>query len=173
MTDIAASFRVPRWNELPNIELYMDQLIRFVNNNFEPVAEELGLQPLTKSMINNYVKARIVDAPVNKQYSTLSLAMVIVVYLVKTCYTTEDAGKLIRLGIGLEDTPLAYDRFCEAMEKAVSAVFSGEVCIRNEVIPGRENKYLMDNFAQSIASKFFVRSTFCNRKEPAGEEELY
>ena len=36
MTDIVQSFHVPRWNELPNIELYMDQLIRFVNNNFEP-----------------------------------------------------------------------------------------------------------------------------------------
>jgi hypothetical protein len=163
MTDTPA-FHIPRWNELPGIELYMDQLIRFVNNNFGPVAEELGLQPLTKSMINNYVKAKIVDAPVNKQYSTLSLAMIMVVYLVKTCYTTEDAGKLIKLGIGLEDVPLSYDRFCEAMENAVRAVFGGEVSIRQQSIPGRENKYLMENFALSIASKFYVRSTFCNKE---------
>lgn len=160
MTDIASLFRIPRWNELPNIELYADQLIKYVNSCFEPVAEDLALQPLTKSMINNYVKAKIVEAPLKKQYSTLSVAMIIVVYLIKNCYTTEDAGHLIRLGLGLGDIPLTYDRFCDAVESAVRASFSGEVHIKNEDLPGRENKYLMENFALSLAGKFYVRANF-------------
>ncbi len=164
MNDIASLFHIPRWKELPQIELYMDQLIRFVNNCFEPVAEDIALQPLTKSMINNYVKAKIVEAPVKKQYSTLSVAMVIVVYLIKNCYTTEDAGQLIKLGLGLEDIPLTYDRFCDAVETAVKASFSGEVHVKNEDLPGRENKYLMENFALSLAGKFYVRANFsCER----------
>ena len=41
---------------------------------------------LTKNMINNYVKARIIDPPVNKKYGKLSMAMIVVVYILKSCY---------------------------------------------------------------------------------------
>lgn len=111
-------------------------------------------------MVNNYVKAKIVDAPVKKKYPRLSVAMIIVVCILKNCYATEEIGRLIRLGISLQDTARTYDRFCEAMENAVRLVFSGEVHLREESIPGRDNKYLMENFALSFAGKLYVQCMF-------------
>ena len=162
----AESFHIPRWEQLPAVDLYMEQVITLIHSNLGDFFEQVGIQPITKNMINNYVKAKIVQAPVNKRYPRISVAMIIVVYILKSCYETEDVGKLIRMGVDLEaGVELTYNRFCEAIENAVNAVFSGEVHIRDEQIPGREQKYLMENFALSFASKYYVQMNFLNRDE--------
>ena len=151
---------IPRWNELPSLDLYMDQVIALIDGSLGEFFASIGAAPLTKSMVNNYVKARIVDAPVNKKYPKLSVAMIIVVYILKNCYSTEEIGRLIKLGISLETTEITYNRFCVAIEEALDAVFSGSVSFRDEEIPGRDNQYLMANFALSFASKVYVQRTF-------------
>ncbi|MBP5749619.1 MAG: DUF1836 domain-containing protein [Firmicutes bacterium] len=157
----AANFHIPRWEELPAVDLYMEQVITLVNGNLGDFFGCVGIAPVTKNMINNYVKAKIVSAPVNKRYPRLSVAMIIVVYILKSCYETEDVGKLIRMGVDLEaGVPLTYNRFCEAVENAVKAVFNGEVHIKDENIAGRERKYLMENFALSFACKYYVQMQF-------------
>ena len=162
----ADSFHIPRWEELPAVDLYMEQVITLIHSNLGAFFEQVGIQPITKNMINNYVKAKIVQAPVNKRYPRISVAMIIVVYILKSCYETEDVGKLIRMGVDLEaGVELTYNRFCDAIENAVNAVFSGEVHIKEEQIPGRERKYLMENFALSFASKYYVQMNFLNSEE--------
>ena len=158
--DTIKNFHIPRWNELPTLDLYMDQVIALIDTTLGAFFSEIGAASLTKNMVNNYVKAKIVDAPVNKKYPKLSVAMIIVVYILKNCYATDEIGKLIKLGISLEATEITYNRFCEAIENAVSDVFSGRVSICNEEIPGRDNKYLMENFAVSFACKVYVQRTF-------------
>ena len=162
----ADSFHIPRWEELPAVDLYMEQVITLIHSKLGAFFEQVGIQPITKNMINNYVKAKIVQAPVNKRYPRISVAMIIVVYILKSCYETEDVGKLIRMGVDLEaGVPLTYNRFCDAIENAVKAVFSGEVHIKDMQIPGRERKYLMENFALSFASKYYVQMNFLNSDE--------
>ena len=158
--DTIKNFHIPRWNELPTLDLCMDQVIALIDTTLGAFFSEIGAASLTKNMVNNYVKAKIVDAPVNKKYPKLSVAMIIVVYILKNCYATDEIGKLIKLGISLEATEITYNRFCEAIENAVSDVFSGRVSICNEEIPGRDNKYLMENFALSFACKVYVQRTF-------------
>ena len=58
---------LPRWDELPEIEIYMDQLVKFIDK----YTGELQLdhtKDLTPSMINNYVKLKLVPKPVKKKY---------------------------------------------------------------------------------------------------------
>lgn len=163
--NISKEFHIPRWHELPSIDLYMDQVVSFIDSSLGPFFSSVGTAPLTKSMVNNYVKAKIVDAPVNKKYPRLSVAMIVVVYILKSCYSTDEIGKLIKLGISLEAPELTYNRFCEAMENAVFTVFAGSISISNEEIPGRDNKYLMENFALSFASKIYVQRTFLFKQD--------
>ena len=70
---------IPRWNELPSLDLYMDQIVTYIDDSLAPLAGVTGTVPVTKSMVNNYVKARIVSPPVNKKYPKVSVAMIIVV----------------------------------------------------------------------------------------------
>ncbi len=152
-----SNFHIPRWEELPAIDLYMDQVISFTNSTVGNFFDKTGMAPLTKSMVNNYVKAKIIDPPVNKKYSRLSVAMVLVVYILKSFYSTEEIRKLIDIGLSLPNNSVTYNRFCDAVEKAVTAVFSGSIHIEDIGEEGRERRYLVDNFALSFACKIYVQ----------------
>ncbi|MCQ2553445.1 MAG: DUF1836 domain-containing protein [Clostridia bacterium] len=151
-----------RWKEIPDVGLYMEQLLSLIDKSMGAFFHEVGELPLTKSMINNYVKAGFVDAPVNKKYSRKSIVMIIVIYIMKTCYSPDEINKLINMGMDINqhNYELTYERFCTAIENAVNNVFSGEINVKYVYIEGRENKYLMENFALSFACRYYTKKTF-------------
>lgn len=165
LKNISSEFHIPRWDELPNIDLYMDQVIAFTQSGLGKFFEAVGLPALTKSMINNYVKARIIDPPVNKKYGRLSMAMIVVVYILKSCYSTEEIRKLIDIGLALPNNQVTYNRFCESVERAVNAVFSGSIHVKDIPEEGRECRYLVDNFALSFACKIYVQTFLDHSKK--------
>ena len=63
----AAAFHIPRWEQLPAVDLYMEQVITLINGSLGGFFGSVGIAPVTKNMINNYVKARIVQAPVERR----------------------------------------------------------------------------------------------------------
>ena len=52
------NFHCPRWNELPDIELYMDQVVSIIEKNFSCFVGDKN-KIVTSTMINNYVKQRL------------------------------------------------------------------------------------------------------------------
>lgn len=52
--------------DIPDIDLYMDQLTGYINTVFEKFKIHEDEKVLTKTMINNYVKAKVIDKPVKK-----------------------------------------------------------------------------------------------------------
>lgn len=158
VSHLRSALKIPRFSEIPKDGLYMEQLIEYLSERFSSFADETGLSPITRSMINNYVKARLVVPPVNKKYTSYSIASIIVMYIMKTCYSTKEIGRIIALGVTYEDIPKVYDNFCNAIEKAIDDVFSGnaEIHIEN----GRKDYYLLDAFAHSFACKIYVQNCF-------------
>ena len=57
---------LPAWEELPDIELYMDQVVALTNRYLGNVTKE---KQLTASMVNNYVKMTALPEPVKKKYA--------------------------------------------------------------------------------------------------------
>lgn len=157
-------FKIPRWEQLPGMGLYMEQVVELVNSALGPACGEIGYPPLTSNMVNNYVKARIVEPPVNKRYSRLSVAMIIVVYILKMCYFTDEISKLLEIGISLGNRRIVYNRFCKALEGAMSSVFGGRISLCDEGLPDRRFRYLLGNFALSFACKFYVHKVFLQEK---------
>lgn len=158
MNDKGYSFRIPKWSELPTQDLYMEQVLKYVNSELGSCIRDAGLAPITKSMINNYVKAHLIDPPVNKKYSRQSIAMIIVMYILKSCYSIEEVGKILQLGLSYEDKEYAYTTLCGALETAVEKVFSGEFSVSDKGIS--DTMYLVENFALSFACKLYVTKTF-------------
>ena len=54
---------------IPNIELYMEQLVIFLNQKLDAGSDQPGTKSVTKTMINNYTKAGLLIPPKNKKYS--------------------------------------------------------------------------------------------------------
>lgn len=119
----ALTIHIPRWDELPNIDLYMDQLVSVINGVYANVTDPSEL-PLTKSMVNNYVKARILPPPVNKRYQRVHLAMLMALYPLKKVFSLPECIELLRT-LSASDAldRESYDLSCDIFEYTLRASF--------------------------------------------------
>jgi hypothetical protein len=101
----------PKWDGLPKFELYMDQVVEYVNGVLEP----LGMATVTPMMINNYVKKKVLLAPIKKKYQTLHVADILIISLMKPVFSLDEIRMAIdQVTVG--DYPKkAYDAFVDAL----------------------------------------------------------
>lgn len=101
--------RLPHWQQLPKMDLYIDQVATLVNESLTA----LGMEPLTKSMINNYVKKRVIVAPVKKKYATNQVADLMVIGLTKGCFSLPEIKEGIAQATVNAYPQRVYDRFID------------------------------------------------------------
>lgn len=156
-----SNFHIPRWNELPNLDLYLDQLVTILDKYLKDYICNKEETIITKTMINNYVKQGIIKPPKKKKYSRLHIATLFVICILKQIYSISDINELMMLAIKTAKFTSAYDQFCEALEKAILYTFEGIE------YPSSENmtreQLLLKSVAQSFASKLYVQKTFLHK----------
>ena len=69
-----------RPGEIPNIALYMDQVTTFMDEQLEACKRYEDDKILTKTMINNYAKNKLLPPPEKKRYSKEHVLMLIFIY---------------------------------------------------------------------------------------------
>lgn len=86
-----------RANDIPNIDLYMDQVTTFMDEKLRSSVRKGDAQEniLTKTMINNYAKNDLLPPPVKKKYSREHMMVLIFVYYFKSFLTINDIGTLL------------------------------------------------------------------------------
>ena len=155
-------FHIPRWNELPEIDLYLDQVVNYLEKYLGQYSVNKEDKIITKTMINNYVKQGIMPAPAKKKYSRSHIAYLIVICILKQVYSISDIGKLISLTIQSFEISKAYNRFCANLEVSIKNVFLRKEFPHIEKMT--EEQYLLKNVVQSIADKLYVEFKFLNKK---------
>ena len=101
LADALAHFDVPAYGALPEIDLYMDQVIGYLNRLLCRICRSEDGAPLTPSMINNYVKGG------QKKYNRDRIAMLYMLCCLKQNLTISEAAALL----GGEDTEALFARF--------------------------------------------------------------
>lgn len=106
----------PKWSELPTIDLYLDQVLLYVNqlDSSSIVDDEKGL---TAAMINNYVKNGHLDKPIKKKYSRRQLARLIVITCLKNVFAIQEISKTISNLTKDGDSEAMYDNFVMCMNE--------------------------------------------------------
>ena len=160
--EMIMKIHIPRWNELPEIDLYLDQVVGYLEQYLGQYNVSKEDKIITKTMINNYVKIGIMPAPEKKKYSRQHIAYLIVICVLKQVYSISDIGKLISLTIQYFEISKAYNRFCANLEISVKNVFSRKEFPHVEKMT--EEQYLLKNVVQSIADKLYVELKFLNTK---------
>ena len=117
------NYHFPRWSELPDIELYMDQVVGILERNLSVFTKDE--KKITPAMINNYVKQKIVKPPVKKRYDRTHIALLFVVCIMKQIMPISQICKGIELALGAYSVPELYDVFCTELENSLHALFSG------------------------------------------------
>ena len=105
-------FRLPRYEEIPDVGLYLEQTAKYINGFLEPLPEST----LTASMISNYVKKRLIASPVRKQYSREQIAYLIFIALAKNILSLDALANMVHLQQRTYDLPRAYEYFRQEFE---------------------------------------------------------
>lgn len=162
------NFHIPRWNELPNIDLFLEQVVTLINSSLYPYLffnsnnnDENEL--LTKTMINNYVKNNLIEAPFKKQYSKTQISKLFVICVLKQVYSMQDIKNLI--GIALRDSNIqtAYDKFCNLFEEALQCTYNKTDFIDN--VSKNDNLYLLKSVLLSCSYKIYVKNVTSKEKQ--------
>ena len=82
--------------DIPSIELYMDQVTTFMDEHLKNNKRHPSDKALTKTMINNYTKNRLLPAPVKKKYSKEHMLLLLFIYYFKNLLTFSDIENIFK-----------------------------------------------------------------------------
>ncbi len=107
-----ADYQLPKWEELPDFGLYMDQVITLLNQHLYYLPQEdHGEELVTPTAINNYVRLKIMPAPEKKRYRRIHLAYLFMICTLKQTVTIAQVQKLIPVGLNEEEVKLLYSNY--------------------------------------------------------------
>ena len=164
------NLHIPTWNELPNIDLYLDQVVTLVNTDLSPYIffnndnNKDNNLVLSKTMINNYVKNNLIDAPIKKKYGKVQLAKLFVICVLKQVYSMNDIKSLITVALEGSDIAFAYNQFCRQFKKALNCTINREDFIDIDSA-SNDNKYLLKSVLLSCSYKIYTNNVLNNLKE--------
>lgn len=125
--------------DVPNIDLYMDQVTTFMDEHLSDVKRYEDDKILTKTMINNYTKNDLLPPPVKKKYSKEHIYVLTFIYYLKNILSISDIQKLLNPLTDkffnkeeLPDLEYIYSEIYN-MEKAQIASLSKDVVERTQV----------------------------------------
>lgn len=101
---------LPSWEELPDIELYMDQVVALTNRYLGNQTKD---RMLTPSMVNNYVKMKVMPPPVKKKYSREHLVYLLVICTLKQVLPLSMVEQVLQQGLQQRDVREFYQKFRE------------------------------------------------------------
>lgn len=119
------TLHLPRFEELPTLDLYMDQVISVTDQVLRPLYPGPDDPILTPTMIHNYVKQHLVEAPVRKRYTRTHLAALLLVALLKQVFSMAEIRWLLELN-GRDCDGETYNTFCGQLEDALQYAFTGQ-----------------------------------------------
>lgn len=158
-------YHCPRYSELPNIPLYKDQVIIYIEEALSVLGSNKDEVVLTPTMLNNYVKQKVLFPPENKKYNRDHLAYLIVICILKHVFSISEIAELIEIQIGTYSVEQAYDCFCIELENAIKAVFAsnGGVEQSSETIVTKESK-LIRSSVLSVVNKAYIQKYLHEKK---------
>ena len=133
------SFDLPKYKELPTVELYMEQVLKYINGVLSSVSRE-GEKQLTSFMVNNYVKAKMIDEPVKKKYSQEQIGYLIAICMMKPTVSMADLALLLELTQGVSSEKKRLYEFWSMMERNILSLNAEKIEKKIDEIVGRYNR---------------------------------
>ncbi len=118
-------FDLPDWESLPELDLYMDQVILLLNRYLAPIVGEEKY--VTASIINNYVRMKVMPPPVKKRYARVHLAYLIIICALKQSLSISCIQRMLPPDYGEEAARVLYTDFVRQYRGTVAFLRGLEV----------------------------------------------
>lgn len=111
-------YKLPDWKELPDIGLYMDQVIALLGQylDFIPVEDQKD-KPVTSTTINNYVRLKVMPAPEKRKYYRIHIAYMIMIFTLKQGTSISSLQKLLPAGEDEEEVRSFYTSYIQRVQQ--------------------------------------------------------
>lgn len=122
MSTTIDNFIMPRYKEIPDVGLYLEQTVKYINGSLAP----LGCMEITTSMVSNYVKQGYIERPVKKQYNREQIAYLLFIAVIKNVLSMENILTLFEIQKADYSAEHAYEYFCEQLESILADIFNAK-----------------------------------------------
>lgn len=149
-------FHLPRYNEITDVGLYLNQTTKYVSDYLAP----LETISITSSMISNYVKQGLIKNAVKKQYGREQIAYLIYIAIAKSVLSMDEIRLLIEMQKKSYSKKVAYDYFCMEFENVIAYVFGLKDSVENIGIEDSDEKLTLRNTIITVAHKIYLDKYF-------------
>ena len=114
-----ADYHLPEWETIPDFGLYMDQVIVLLEQYLSFIPSPAGTKEhfVTSSTINNYVRLKIMPAPVKRKYHRVHIAYLIMILTMKQSLSISDVQKVIPPDSSEEEVRVVYENYSEKFRR--------------------------------------------------------
>ena len=112
------TFSYPKWEEIPSINLYLDQVLLYVNQICPPASPDKE-KGLTASMVNNYVKHGYIRKPEKKKYQRKQIARLIAITTLKSVFSIQEIAQTLNTLNTDTNSEELYNAFVDYMNKDI------------------------------------------------------
>ena len=141
-----AAYQLPTWEELPDLELYMDQVVALVGRYLSLLSKNQEEEPvLTPSAVNNYVRMKIMPAPVKKRYSRIHLAYLIAICFLKQSMSMASIQKVFPMGLEDKQVQSLYTSFAQIFGQTASQFSQLALTLSGSILQGQSQSGVTEN----------------------------
>lgn len=115
-------FELPDWESLPQLDLYMDQVILLLTRYLPPMDRDSDERTITASIINNYVRMKVVPPPVKKRYSRVHLAYLVIICTLKQSLSISCIQRLLPADRSEEAVRDLYTQFLQQYRRSIDFI---------------------------------------------------
>ena len=148
--ELFAKERPENWNDIPDIDLYMDQVIGYMKR------QHIGFsvsEHLTPAMVNNYVKQKVMPKAAGKRYSREHIAYLTAICLLKQVVSVGEVKTLLDSQMPENDIHEFYDKYVSILDKELVEV--------DELIKSTMSKTEISELALELAISSYAQKLAC------------
>lgn len=165
--DSVIGFQLPRYHEIPNVGLYLEQTTKYIEEYLEPFHD----LSITGSMISNYVKKGLIANPIKKQYYRDQIAYLMFTAFAKSVLSLDNVDMLFRMQKKVYTPEKAYNYFCDEFENVLQYVFSIKDTLDNVGSDITDEKLILRNTIITICHKLYLDQCFVALGKELNEDE--
>lgn len=157
------NIHLPRWEEFPAFELYIDQVIAFVCEKLYMFGSDEPF--ITPAMINNYVKNGVLHPPKKKKYDRTHLAKLMVICICKRMMPLSYISEAITVMSRMFDIETGYNTLCDEIEYEVKCLVLPTVYPPRPLNDAESRRVAMLRTLASASAHLLVFDQFIERRK--------
>ena len=150
LTEYLKSLHHVHAGSLPSLDLYMDQVTGFMEEHLASMKRHPEDKALTKTMINNYAKNKILPPPVGKRYNKNHMLILLLIYYYKSMLSLSDIRTVV--------DPLAENYFSLHSKPRLTDIYEEIFSFANGE---------MQSLVEDLEKKFQTANSSFSEQDPA------